>query len=148
MNFKKKLCAALTAAVGFANFLIPSVNAYTVVHYNETETLVSKAAEADPQPETGNAETETIAAVTNDKETGSLFGDVNSDGAIDSKDASIILICCASVILGNEPTLSNETADVNSDGVTDPKDATTILIYYARSILDKNIGSLKDSLKQ
>ena len=54
-----------------------------------------------------------------------LLGDVNRDGVVDSKDASIIL-AIASGSVENDPV-----GDVNNDGVTDSKDASLVLQYTA-----------------
>lgn len=62
------------------------------------------------------------------------LGDVNSDGVIDSSDASSILVEYAAMSTGGKKTLTEgqrKAADVNSDGMTDSSDASKILQYYA-----------------
>ena len=62
------------------------------------------------------------------------LGDVNGDGAIDSSDASDILIEYAKKQTGKPSFLTDtqkKSADVNNDGIIDPSDASLILIYYS-----------------
>lgn len=58
-----------------------------------------------------------------------LKGDVNKDGAIDSKDASVILQMSSGIVEKDV-----ESADVNADGSVDAKDAAIILAYASGNI--------------
>ena len=62
------------------------------------------------------------------------LGDVNEDGKVDAKDASMVLVAYAKVSTGSEDGLTEKqrkAADVNADGKVDAKDASSILAYYA-----------------
>lgn len=62
------------------------------------------------------------------------LGDVNSDGAVDSSDASSVLVEYAAISTGRVTTLKEaerKAADVNSDGTADASDASKILEFYA-----------------
>ena len=62
------------------------------------------------------------------------LGDLNSDGKIDAKDASMILVEYSRMSTGEESTLTDaqkSAANVNGDDKIDAKDASTILSYYA-----------------
>ncbi len=62
------------------------------------------------------------------------LGDVNSDGAVDSSDASSVLVEYAAMSTGGATTLTEgqrKAADVNSDGAADASDASKILEFYA-----------------
>ena len=62
------------------------------------------------------------------------LGDVNNDGKVDAKDASLILVEYASLSTDGKSVLSDEAktaADVNKDGKADSKDASAVLQYYA-----------------
>ena len=64
----------------------------------------------------------------------STLGDVNSDGKVDAKDASLILLEYAQASTGAEDVIAEEQkkdADVNRDGKVDAKDASAVLQYYA-----------------
>ena len=63
--------------------------------------------------------------------------DVNSDGSVDAKDATVVLSDYAQSIASNATVLTPEIADANDDGVIDSKDATLILVYYADEISSK-----------
>ena len=54
------------------------------------------------------------------------LGDVNSDGEINSSDASAILADYANTSAGGTSSLDINTADVNGDGNISIADATTI----------------------
>ncbi len=61
-------------------------------------------------------------------------GDVNSDGIIDSSDASLVLKNYADISTGHADSFTGSqksSADVNEDGTTDSSDASKILKYYA-----------------
>ena len=68
-------------------------------------------------------------------------GDVNSDGAVDSSDASLVLSEYASVQTGNASSFTESqklAADVNDDGDVSATDASAILAYYADAATGKN----------
>lgn len=63
-----------------------------------------------------------------------LLGDVNSDGTVNSSDASAVLAEYSAIQTGGASTLSAEqkkAADVNADNKIDSTDASKILEYYA-----------------
>ena len=63
-----------------------------------------------------------------------LLGDVNSDGTVNSSDASAVLAEYSAIQTGGASTLSAEqkkAADVNADSKIDSTDASKILEYYA-----------------
>lgn len=68
-----------------------------------------------------------------------VLGDVNSDGKIDAKDATVILVDAANTILGKKSTADKSAADVNKDGKIDAKDATVILRYAAEKMLGRDV---------
>ena len=62
------------------------------------------------------------------------LGDVNTDGAVDAKDASAVLVAYAKASTGKDTDLTDEqkiAADINYDGHVDAKDASQILVYYS-----------------
>lgn len=62
------------------------------------------------------------------------LGDVNDDGKVDAKDASLILLEYAKMSTGEEGafnTIKQMRANVNFDNNIDAKDASFILYYYA-----------------
>ena len=62
------------------------------------------------------------------------LGDVNSDGKVDSSDASLVLEEYAVIQTGGAGAFTEnqkKAADVNKDGKTDSSDASKILEYYA-----------------
>lgn len=59
-------------------------------------------------------------------EKNSVFGDINKDGYVDSKDAAIILQMASGIIKQD-----TENADLNKDGYVDSKDATLLLMYVS-----------------
>ncbi|MBR6581647.1 MAG: leucine-rich repeat protein [Ruminococcus sp.] len=61
-------------------------------------------------------------------------GDINSSGAVDASDASVVLAEYSAVQTGGNSTFSRiqkSLADVNNDGVIDASDASKILAYYS-----------------
>lgn len=76
---------------------------------------------------------ETIAAGNALKAVSYAAGDVNSDGFIDARDATIVLANYSAVSTGTITLTEEEKAlqDLNDDGMTDARDATIILRYYA-----------------
>ena len=70
------------------------------------------------------------------------LGDVNEDGMIDAKDASLVLVEYSKASTGGNGEFTQaqkKASDVNSDGMTDAKDASLILSYY--SYVSTNTGS-------
>ncbi len=62
------------------------------------------------------------------------LGDVNEDGKVDAKDASMVLVAYAKSSTGAEHGLTEAqagAANVNGDALIDAKDASFILAYYA-----------------
>ena len=62
------------------------------------------------------------------------LGDVNEDGKVDAKDASMVLVAYVKSSTGAEHGLSEaqaKAANVNGDALIDAKDASFILSYYA-----------------
>lgn len=65
---------------------------------------------------------------------GANLGDINNDGIIDSKDASIVLSEYASDFTSGESVIDDTqkwAANVNFDNIIDSTDASNILNYYA-----------------
>ena len=64
------------------------------------------------------------------------LGDVNKDGYIDSRDASIVLRISSKLAVSEELTAEEKEqmtrADMNKDGYVNQKDATLILNYYSK----------------
>lgn len=63
------------------------------------------------------------------------FGDINSDGLIDSVDATAVRIEYAAISADKDSTMTDaqkKSSDVNGDGFTDSVDATIISMYYAK----------------
>ncbi|MBE6862508.1 MAG: glycoside hydrolase family 5 protein [Ruminococcus sp.] len=78
-----------------------------------------------------------------------LYGDADSDGVVNSSDASKVLSEYALTATGGESILSDEqftAADVNMDGVVDSSDASSILGYYAH-ISTGGSGDILEYLK-
>ena len=80
------------------------------------------------------------AGIAAEKSTASLtsstntLGDLNNDGKVDAKDASIVLTAYAKVSTGADDGLTEEekaAANVNADEKIDAKDASFILSYYS-----------------
>ena len=64
-----------------------------------------------------------------------ILGDVNFDGAVDSSDASLVLVIYASIQTDPDYVLDEKifkAADVDRDTVIDSSDASSILAYYAK----------------
>ena len=63
-----------------------------------------------------------------------LYGDADSNGTVNSADATSVLIHAANVGAGEASPLTAQqfmAADINADGITDAGDATAILMYAA-----------------
>ena len=79
----------------------------------------------------GIAAEKSTAALTSSTNT---LGDLNNDGKVDAKDASIVLTAYAKVSTGADDGLTEEekaAANVNADEKIDAKDASFILSYYS-----------------
>ena len=90
--------------------------------------------------------TETSTSPAEPPEPALLKGDVNSDGFIDSSDASQILEAYANLSTGADTGLDEDhykAADVNEDNIIDSTDASVILSYYA-FISTGNTGTLDE----
>ena len=76
------------------------------------------------------------------------LGDLNSDGKVDAKDASMILVYYSKMSTGGEGGFTEaqkNAANVNSDALIDAKDASYILAYYvAASTATGDIPSLAE----
>ncbi len=75
-----------------------------------------------------------MAAAGIDIYDGILFGDADSDGVVNSSDASRVLSAYAITATGGETILTDTqltSADVNKDSAVDSSDASSILGYYA-----------------
>ncbi len=78
------------------------------------------------------------------------IGDVNSDNAINSSDASLILKLYADYSTGKNPDKTDEelsAADVNCDTVIDASDASLVLAYYAH-ISTGGTGTIQEFISQ
>lgn len=65
-----------------------------------------------------------------------LKGDVNFDGVVDARDASMVISEYSAVQAGGEGTFSDAqkaAADMNEDGIIDVRDASLILSAYSNS---------------
>lgn len=78
-----------------------------------------------------------------------VMGDINDDGTIDARDASMALSEYALIATGGAPTFTDAqklAANVNDDSVIDARDASIILSYYAY-IATGGTDSFEDFLK-
>lgn len=74
------------------------------------------------------------AYIPKEKEKTLSYGDLDSDGRVDSRDASSILIEYAAASSGGKSKLSSEQkkyADIDSNGKIDSKDASYVLGFYS-----------------
>ena len=91
----------------------------------------------------------TMYIIEEDPETGAIskvklidlpmYGDMDSDGTVDSADASKVLEHYAAIVNGGAATLSDEVidlADINGDRSVDAADASLILVYYSAMMND------------
>ena len=80
---------------------------------------------------------ETIApsSVISDIVINNIFkGDINNDGNITAKDASLVLQLVAKKVTPETEGVTYGAADVNDDGQVTAKDASMILQYVAKKI--------------
>lgn len=80
-----------------------------------------------------------------------LKGDVNFDGVVDARDASLVMNEYITVQAGGESTLTDaqkEAADMNNDGLIDARDASLILDAYTNSQSGSTSSSESSSEKQ
>ncbi len=99
----------------------------------ETDTP-DTATTAAPVNGTGEVSTEPVSTEPVTTEPAINYGDVNGDGAVDSLDASEILVHYASLSTGDKGTITGKAAkaaDIDSDGKIDSNDASAVLAYYA-----------------
>lgn len=100
-------------------------------------TTVTKAVSSTavtPTTASEGSATDTTATTDSGQETQTTsIGDINSDGVVDSSDASEILMIYAQVSTGggDVPEETKAVADINGDGLVDSSDASLILEYYA-----------------
>ena len=74
------------------------------------------------------------AYIPKEKEKTMSYGDLDSDGKVDSRDASKILVEYAAASSGGSSKLSSdqrECADIDSNGKIDSKDASYVLGFYS-----------------
>lgn len=100
---------------------------------DRAEALTTAPAETPGTPDTATtaAETPTEPATT---EPAVNYGDVNEDGAVDSLDASLILVHYAALSTGDAGVIDEKltaAADLDKDGKIDANDASAVLAYYA-----------------
>lgn len=78
------------------------------------------------------------------------YGDLNSDGMVDGKDASNILVEYSAVSVGAKSKLSSEQkkyADVDANGIIDSKDASYVLGFYAYLSSGGSVTDIKKWMK-
>ena len=87
----------------------------------------------------------TITPPTTEQTENKSVGDINGDGAIDSKDAVLVLKSYAeSLANGGNGSVTTAQGDVNKDGKVDSKDAVLILRYYASKLADVFNGNITE----
>ncbi|SEK67914.1 hypothetical protein SAMN02910353_01066 [Ruminococcus sp. YRD2003] len=109
----------------------------TSVETTATETQTT----AETSGGTTAATTATAPAVPDDD-----IGDVNEDGRVDAKDASVVLMAYAKLSTGADDGLTDKqrrVADVNGEGKVDAKDASAILAFYS-FLQTGGSGSMKE----
>ncbi|MDE7364615.1 MAG: hypothetical protein K2N27_07005 [Ruminococcus sp.] len=85
------------------------------------------------------------------KITGANKGDINNDGFIDAKDATIALDAFSAVSTGEDSGLNDDeffAGDVNSDDIIDSNDASAILGYYSYLSTSEGELSIEDYMNQ
>lgn len=115
----------------------------TTTNIPATQTSTTTTAKAKPVTTTTTIAVTTLPVVTENSTSAAgaaghntqttAVGDINTDGVIDSSDASEMLILYAQVSTGGGD-ISDEikaVADINGDGLIDSSDASLILEYYA-----------------
>lgn len=93
-----------------------------------TTTTTTSSAPTDTTTTTTTSTTTTTTVPSDD------LGDVNDDGTVDSRDASMVLSEYARLSTGGSQSFSQEQwdrANVNGDNAIDSRDASLILSYYA-----------------
>ena len=91
------------------------------------------------------------AYIPKDKEKPKYTGDLNSDGKVDGRDASAILIEYAAVSSGGSSKLNSEQkklADIDSSGMIDSKDASYVLGFYSYLSSGGKTTNIKQWLRQ
>ncbi len=108
-----------------ATFLCDDVDISENVFKDCAENLTIRAAAGSSAAEYANANGLTF------KDSALAPGDVNSDGKVDSADATLVLQFYAEIIGENTEGYNNSAADLNGDGAVNAADATIILQMYA-----------------
>ncbi len=106
----------------------------TVSKLTTTITKAVSTTAVTPTTASEGSATDTTATTDSGQETQTTsIGDINSDGVVDSSDASEILMIYAQVSTGggDVPEETKAVADINGDGLVDSSDASLILEYYA-----------------
>ena len=106
----------------------------TVTKLLTTITKAVSSTAVTPTTASEGSATDTTATTDSGQETQTTsIGDLNSDGVVDSSDASEILMIYAQVSTGggDVPEETKAVADINGDGLVDSSDASLILEYYA-----------------
>ena len=91
------------------------------------------------------------AYIPKEKEKPKYTGDLNSDGKVDGRDASAILIEYAAVSSGGSSKLNSEQkklADIDSSGMIDSKDASYVLGFYSYLSSGGKTTDIKQWLRQ
>ena len=118
-----------------------------------TETTTESGLTTDTTTQTTVASTttepvSTSATSTTPIEPDYTLGDVNNDGKVDAKDASLVLVEYAKMSTGGTGDFTEVqklAANVNSDSKIDAKDASFILTYYAMaSTASGDIPTMKE----
>ncbi len=106
----------------------------TVTELTTTITKAVSTTAVTPTTAVEGSATDTTVTTDRGQETQTTsIGDLNSDGVVDSSDASEILMIYAQVSTGggDVPEETKAVADINGDGLVDSSDASLILEYYA-----------------
>ena len=120
----------------------------TTVATTTTESVKTTVATTTTKPVTTTTAKPVTTAVTTAKPTeNKSLGDMNNDGAVDSKDAVIVLKAYAEQLATNKVTVDVSIGDVNGDKKVDSKDAVLILKYYAENLAGAFKGSMADYVK-
>ncbi|MDO4862674.1 MAG: dockerin type I domain-containing protein [Ruminococcus sp.] len=102
---------------------------------SESDTTTSYESETTASTtQTAATSTSTPVTTTDVTDTDYDLGDVNADGKVDAKDASMVLVEYAKMSTGGEGDFTEKqklAANVNFDSKIDAKDASFILAYYA-----------------
>ena len=116
---------------------ITAISAGTVVItvINSDKETVSITVTVKNPVTTTSVTTTTKPPVTTTTKPDIMLGDVNIDGAVDSKDAVLVLKDYAQVLTGSKSSIDKARGDINGDNSIDSKDAVKILKYYANKMV-------------